>query len=170
MSQLEERLHGLESASRPLLLEEWQVAFRQPPPKNLSTKLMRRAAAYELQVKQLGGLPVSVRKRLREFALNDQQGRATELEPPKPQIKPGTKLLREWNGRTYEVEVVDNGFVWNEVTYKSLSAIAKAITGAHWSGPRFFGLQVTLDLPSTPDLKSTLHIRSAPDLQSTLDI
>ena len=170
MSQLEERLHELESASRPLLLENWQVVFRQPPPKNLSTKLIRRAVTYELQVKQQGGLPVSVRKNLREIALNDQQGFATELKPPKPQIKSGTKLLREWNGRTYEVEVLDVGFIWNGVTYKSLSAIARVITGAHWSGPRFFGLQVTLDLQSTPDLKSTLHIQSAPGLQSAPDI
>ena len=158
MNHLDERLFELESAPRALLLEEWQLAFGELPPKNLSTKLMRRAVTYEVQVKHLGGLPVSVRKSLCEIALNDQQGLATELKPPKPQIKPGTKLLREWNGRTYEVEAVDNGFVWNGVTYKSLSSIAKAITGAHWSGPRFFGLQSTLDLQSAPDLQSASDI------------
>jgi hypothetical protein len=58
----------------------------------------------------------------------------------KPSIKPGTRLVREWNGRTHHVEVLDKGFRWNDRTYRSLSSIAKAITGAHWSGPRFFGL------------------------------
>jgi len=152
MSCLDERLLELEIALRALLLEEWKLAFKKPPPKNLSTKLMRRAVVYELQVKHLGGLPVSVRKRLREISLHDQQGLVTDLKPPKPQIKPGTKLLREWNGRTYEVEALDVGFVWNGVTYKSLSSIARAITGAHWSGPRFFGLQSAPDLQSATDL------------------
>ena len=55
-------------------------------------------------------------------------------------MKPGTRLVREWNGRTYHVEVVADGFVWNGRTHRSLSAIAREITGAQWSGPRFFGL------------------------------
>ena len=62
--------------------------------------------------------------------------------PPasKPHLAPGTRLLREWNGRTHQVDVTDDGFVWNGETYRSLSAVARAITGARWSGPRFFGL------------------------------
>jgi hypothetical protein len=55
-------------------------------------------------------------------------------------IKPGTRLLREWNGRIHHVEAVDGGFVWNGKVHRSLSTIARAITGAHWSGPRFFGI------------------------------
>lgn len=63
--------------------------------------------------------------------------------PPKltPKLAPGTQLVREWNGRTWQVEVVKGGFVCRGKRYRSLSAIAKMITGAHWSGPRFFGLR-----------------------------
>ena len=59
---------------------------------------------------------------------------------PKPKTKLGTQLVREWNGRTHTVHVTDKGYVMSGVTYSSLSAAAKAITGAHWSGPRFFGV------------------------------
>ena len=152
MSNLDDRLLELEGASRALLLEEWQLAFKRPPPKNLSTKLIRRAVAYKLQIRHLGGLPKAARKNLREIAVNERQGLAAEIKPPRPQIKPGTKLLREWNGRTYEVEAVDNGFVWNGATHKSLSAIARAITGTHWSGPRFFGLRSASDPQSASAL------------------
>ena len=64
------------------------------------------------------------------------------IEPPPTRVPlcPGTRLLREWNGRQHFVEVVDKGFVFDGKTYRSLSAIARRITGAHWSGPRFFGL------------------------------
>jgi hypothetical protein len=55
-------------------------------------------------------------------------------------VRPGTRLMREWNGRMHLVDVTDNGFVFDGKTYRSLSAIARRITGAHWSGPRFFGL------------------------------
>jgi hypothetical protein len=56
-----------------------------------------------------------------------------------PTLTPGTRLIREWNGRTIAVEVRDDGFVWNDQSYRSLSQIAREVTGAHWSGPRFFG-------------------------------
>jgi hypothetical protein len=59
---------------------------------------------------------------------------------PIPTFRPGTRLVREWNGRTHVVDVSEDGFVFDGKTYGSLSAIAKRITGAHWSGPRFFGL------------------------------
>ena len=158
MSLLDKRLLEFERAPRALLLEEWQLTFKQHPPKNLSTKLMRRAVAYELQVKHLGGLPKAAHNSLRKTALGELKGLEIKIKPPRPQIKPGTKLLREWNGRTYEVEATDTGFVWNKTTYKSLSSIARAITGAHWSGPRFFGLQSASGLKSASDLKSTLDL------------
>ena len=59
----------------------------------------------------------------------------------RPQLKPGTRLLREWQGRTYEVVVLDDGFCWQGTQYRSLSAIARKITGTAWSGPLFFGLK-----------------------------
>ena len=59
---------------------------------------------------------------------------------PAESVSPGTHLVREWNGRTYQVEVIDNGYRFDGKTYPSLTTIAKRITGTHWSGPRFFGL------------------------------
>jgi hypothetical protein len=61
--------------------------------------------------------------------------------PPRPELKPGTRLMREWQGRTYDVLVLDDGFSWQNTQYRSLSALARKITGTAWSGPLFFGLK-----------------------------
>jgi hypothetical protein len=61
--------------------------------------------------------------------------------PPRPELKPGTRLMREWQGRTYDVLVLDDGFFWQNTQYRSLSAVARKITGTAWSGPLFFGLK-----------------------------
>src|SRR5204862_1884723 len=68
-----------------------------------------------------------------------QTGTANRL--PRPELKPGTRLIREWQGRTYDVLVIDDGFSWQNTRYRSLSAIARKITGTAWSGPLFFGLK-----------------------------
>ena len=65
---------------------------------------------------------------------------ATRTKPTSPGLKPGGRLIREWNGVTHIVDVAEDGFVWNGQTWRSLSVIAREITGTHWSGPRFFGL------------------------------
>ena len=86
-----------------------------------------------MQAQLRSGLPKGFDIKLAK-ALN---GRAATLAPA---LKSGARLLREWNGTTHVVDVLDEGFFWNEQHYRSLSAIARAITGARWSGPRFFGL------------------------------
>lgn len=94
-------------------------------------------------MRQTTGLSKRTKRKLIKLAAGDADASKKSSKPtasrlPKTQV--GTQLVREWNGRTYTVHVMDQGCVMNGVTYGSLSAVAKAITGAHWSGPRFFGV------------------------------
>jgi len=163
MSGIIDKLVLLQLAPRSELLDHWEVFFGIAAPKNLSTKLLRRAVIYELQVAEFGGLPHSISKQLKSHIKDGLNGIKTPFKPAPIQLKTGAKLLREWNGRSYEVEVTENGFIWNDKTYKSLSAIAKDITGAHWSGPRFFGLNLTPKQQPASDLQ-----QSALNQQATL--
>jgi hypothetical protein len=121
---------------RVALVAAWREAFRTPVPKGLSKALMRRFLAIEIQTRQQGGLSKKAKAALRHAS--DQVAR-----PKSTGLQPGAKLLREWNGVTHVVDVTEGGFIWKGTTYRSLSRIAREITGAHWSGPRFFGLTGT---------------------------
>lgn len=123
----------LEAMDRSELLDLWQEVFEEPAPKMLSQPFLRRFLAFELQARRQGGLSQRVRSAL-------EKGQAKKLTPASPAMKSGGRLLREWNGVTHVVDVSDAGFAWNGQSWRSLSAIAREITGAHWSGPRFFGL------------------------------
>ncbi|NNF73437.1 MAG: DUF2924 domain-containing protein [Rhodobacteraceae bacterium] len=116
-------------------LQDWEEAFGSPPPPYLSVAFLRKALAYEAQSKEHGGLPASTRRVLRQVA----KGRAV-TESTRQIARPGARLVREWNGRTYQVEVLTKGYRMDGRHWPSLSAIAKHITGTTWSGPRFFGL------------------------------
>ena len=120
---------------RPAVLAEWEAAFGSPPPAYLSVGFMQRAIAHERQCRAQGSLGAATRRALRLVA----QGKPVEEAAPK-QLAPGAHLVREWNGRTYQVVVTETGFEMDGRAWTSLSAIAKHITGATWSGPRFFGL------------------------------
>lgn len=120
---------------RPAVLLEWGAIFGSPPPPYLSVPFMRKAILYEEQCKALGGLPAATRRALRQIAA----GEDVSAVPP-AKLSTGAHLVREWNGRTYQVHVTEDGFELDGKQYASLSAIAKHITGATWSGPRFFGL------------------------------
>jgi len=98
---------------------------------------MKKAIGFEMQCKTFGYSSKSTERRLKAIAHGD-----VAKTPSAASIKPGTHLIREWNGRTYQVEATKEGYVLDGTTYRSLSAIAKKITGAHWSGPRFFGLAI----------------------------
>ncbi len=96
--------------------------------------LLARGIAYEMQVRQIGGLTPSERKALGALA----RGRSN----PSPRLlKVGTRLYRSWRGITQEILVLESGYSWRGKSYASLSEVARAITGTRWSGPRFFGLQ-----------------------------
>jgi hypothetical protein len=121
------------------LVERWVVLYHTPPPKGLGQRLLAQAIGYEMQAKRYGGLKPTVGRRLRKLGdapTNHEQGQGGSPSS----VQPGTRLVREWNGQTHMVEVVDKGFIWKGQRHRSLSAIARAITGARWSGPRFFGV------------------------------
>ena len=125
---------GLADLDRATLASRWKGLYGRPPPYKLSRQLMEKALAYEIQSKALGGMKASTRRALRSVLTGDK------VPAPYRSVAPGTRLIREWNGRTYEIEVIEGGFVWQSQTWRSLSRIAREITGSNWSGPRFFGL------------------------------
>ena len=125
---------GLVDQPRSALVDLWHEAFETKPPRGLSQAFLARLLAYDLQVQARGGLSPRLVKRLQATAAGDTP------RPAAPQLRPGAQLLRTWNGVTHRVDVVDDGYRYRGDIYRSLSAIAKRITGAHWSGPRFFGL------------------------------
>ncbi|WP_432449249.1 DUF2924 domain-containing protein [Aliiroseovarius marinus] len=128
----EQTIAAIDEMNRPGCLDLWREVFGRPPPKHLSPQFMKRVLIWELQNRELGRLPTKTKRRLQHIASN---------KTPAAQAKPGSHLVREWNGRTYQVEVVNGGYVLDGKSWRSLSAIANHITGAHWSGPRFFGVQ-----------------------------
>ena len=99
-----------------------------------------RAVAYRMQEVGLGGLRPGLQHQLRQIAQELKQTGVTRIRL-RPQLKAGTRLIREWQGRTYEVMVLEDGFSWQGTRYRSLTAIARQITGTAWSGPLFFGLK-----------------------------
>ena len=133
-AEIAARWEDLGQMDRAALRVAWAQAFGDAPPHFLSMIFMRKALIWHDQGRAFGGLKANVKR-----ALNSAAG-GKSVKPPAPVIKPGTHLVREWNGRRYQVEVRDDGFVMNGARYKSLSAIALQITGTTWSGPRFFGL------------------------------
>ena len=124
----------LAKLDRTALLERWRRAFGRDAPPRLSRSLMEKAIAYDLQTKAFGGLSSRTRRALRAAAKAD--GRSSLSKLPSR----GTRLIREWHGTVHEVEVLEDGYLWRGERHRSLSAIARAITGTKWSGPRFFGL------------------------------
>ncbi|MDQ8699231.1 DUF2924 domain-containing protein [Hyphomicrobium sp. LHD-15] len=116
---------------------EWRRHHKMPPPKRLSRDLLIRGIAFKLQERVLGGLSRSTLRKLEGLRSSE----ATAPAAASPSLRPGTKLIRDWGGETHSVLVLNSGFEWRGKTYRSLSTIARAITGAHWSGPRFFGLK-----------------------------
>ncbi len=140
LDRIREALARLPTASRAELSAEWLRLYRAEPPARLGRNLLMAAIAYRLQEQGLGGLRPESQRRLRNIAEQVSQGDEPVLTTL-PRLKPGTRLLREWQGRTHEVLVGDDGFVWQQARYRSLSQIARAITGTSWSGPVFFGLK-----------------------------
>ena len=136
---LDDNLHDLTELSRDQLVGSWQSLLRCDPPKGISTRLMVRAIAYEMQARQYGGLKSAIVRRLDKIAGGKTGGKA-EGAPRALALDPGARLVRDWNGVTHTVDVTDDGFEWQSQQYGSLSEIAREITGARWSGPRFFGL------------------------------
>ncbi|WP_310533301.1 DUF2924 domain-containing protein [Novosphingobium sp.] len=118
------------------LASAWADTFATPMP-DVATSLLRRALAHDRQERKFGGLPQVLRKRLETVAAHE----TSAMPEPPLRLKPGTRLMREWNGTMYTVLITADGFTFGGKTWRSLSMIARHITGARWSGPRFFGLK-----------------------------
>jgi len=136
MSKLDEDIAALAAMAPPQLRERWKELEGSPAP-SLGAPLLRRLLAQRMQERRHGGLSALVRRELLRIASGEQ---APSPSRSRPQLTTGTRLVREWNGRTIMVEVSDNGFHHAGRSWRSLSEIARHVTGAHWSGPRFFGL------------------------------
>ena len=134
-----ESLARLSAATIFELRGEWRRLHRAPPPMRLSRDLLMRGIIYKLQERPLGGLSKSIMRKLERLNL-DSEADAQKPAPP-ISLKAGTRLVREWRGVAYTVLVHADGFEWNGRRYRSLTIVAREITGAHWSDPRFFGLR-----------------------------
>ncbi len=134
---LDVTIRSLQEQTLYQLKEAWNMAFGTPPPRGISRKLMIRALAHDLQVRALGDL----KPRLLKTLLAHGSGQIAEGKTDKMKFAPGTRLVREWQGTSRVVDVVPDGYRWNNETYSSLSAVVRAITGTRWSGPVFFGLK-----------------------------
>ena len=115
------------------LRRQWRLVFGRMPPCGLSKDLLGRMIAARLQERVFGGLDPDSLRFLESLARHER--------PPRRQLKSGTVLVREYQGQRHTVTSLQDGFEWQGTTYSSLSAIARAITGTAWSGPRFFALQ-----------------------------
>jgi hypothetical protein len=131
---LAEELKILTRLGREDLIVWWVALYGGAPPPRISRNLMIRAVAYKMQERVHGGLSASTRR-----ALTDKSPSATTLPPP--ETRPGTVLLREWRGVTHQVAVVEGGVLYRGKRRRSLSEVARLITGSRWSGPTFFGLK-----------------------------
>ena len=126
------------------LRDLWQKEVGEKPPRSFGRELLALGIAYVRQERRYGGLrKASVRELDRLFG-RMLAGSNGECRAP-PLGRPGTILVREWQGATHHVTVVADGYVWNGRTHSSLSGIARAITGTKWNGPRFFGLREAND-------------------------
>lgn len=126
----------LAAMERDALLDLWRDCFGGSAPKGMSLSFLRRFLAFELQARAQGGLPAPLRAKLDRIDAGRDRA-------PTPSLTSGGRLLREWNGITHVVDVTPRGYLWQGKYHRSLSVIARAITGAHWSGPRFFGVKKT---------------------------
>ena len=120
---------------------EWRRLYRAHPPQRIGRRLLELGVAWKLQERVYGGFSAAMKRRLADLAKTmDENGDLAKTRTVR--LKPGAKLVREWRGVTHDVLVLEDDFQWRGQRWRSLSAIASEISGTHWSGPRFFGLQV----------------------------
>lgn len=137
---LETDIDGLERLSRDQLRTRWTKELAEKPPASIGHGILALGIAYARQERCHGGISGRVARELDRAPRSDL---TNGTSVPSPVLRSGTILVREWQGITHHVTAVDDGFVWNGQTHRSLSSIARAITGTKWNGPRFFGLRET---------------------------
>ncbi|MCL4711960.1 MAG: DUF2924 domain-containing protein [Pseudorhodoplanes sp.] len=137
------------AASLDELRREWRRLYKSEPPK-ISRDLLVMGIAYRHQEIEHGGIGKATLRKLQTLA---RTLRATGRVGPSSGLvlKPGARLIRKWHGRTHTVTVTEDGFEYGGMSYSSLTQIARKITGAHWSGPRFFGITAKGKKPQDGD-------------------
>ena len=153
-SELLRKIAALTALTAPQLRTEWRRLYRYQPPR-MSRDLLVRSIAYRMQALAYGGLSKATQRRL--IALTKELRANGGISDPGPRDRPGSRLVRDWRGRTHTVVESEDGFEYAGKPYSSLSKIAQAITGAHWSGPRFFGLNRS----KAPEIQSELNASDA---------
>jgi hypothetical protein len=133
---IEAEVDHIRSLGIDALRARWRLMFGHTPPQGLTKDIMGRMIAYRIQEGAFGGLDRQTIKLLDRLARGEKPG--TELSG---RLKPGTVLVREYQGERYTVTITPEGFSWNGAIYGSMSTIARTITGTAWNGPRFFGLR-----------------------------
>jgi hypothetical protein len=135
------KIEFLERLSRAELRILWEREFAEKPPRSLGRDILALGIAYARQEGRYGGLAKPVAKELDRLLARVLRDGASDGSLPTPLPRNGTVLVREWHGAIHHVTVLQDGFLWNGKTYRSLSSIARAITGTKWNGPRFFGMR-----------------------------
>ncbi len=133
------KLQALAEMDYDALRAEWRRLYRAHPPKRVARDLLMLGVAWKIQEQAYGGLGAAAKRRLADLAKTMERD-GDVIRNRVARLKPGAKLVREWRGEAHTVIVIDDGFEWKGRHWRSLSAIACEITGVHWSGPRFFGL------------------------------
>jgi len=135
-SELQRQIEGFRRLSRQQLRDRWCELYRAAPPAAFTPDLLARGIAWRLQEKALGGVPPEAR-----MMIEGGEGTRRPRRPSaRASLRPGNRLVRRWRGRTYVVEVTEEGLLYEGTCFLSLSVIATRITGTRWSGPKFFGL------------------------------
>ncbi len=148
------KLQALAEMNYDSLRAEWRRLYRAPPPKRVSRDLLMLGVAWKIQERAYGGLGAATKRRLADLAKTvERNGDVTRNRVAR--LKPGAKLIREWQGDTHTVIVLEDGFEWQGKRRRSLSAIAREITGVHWSGPRFFALNGKTMAPGGAEVEET---------------
>lgn len=141
-------IQELQNLSKEELIQKWQKVFKIEPPTHMKITFLIKHLSWELQAKEYGGLSVHTKKQLEKLA--QKMCKKTELNKSDIKntckntnldIRSGTKLIREYQGKKYEVSALEKGFEYKDKKYKSLSAIANEITGTRWNGKIFFGVK-----------------------------
>lgn len=165
--EIEQEIAELNDRTITELQVRWRELYSTAPPFKVRSGFLRYAIAYRLQERLYGGLSTKTKRLLRAVAKQRRERRKSSpgslpRHAPPPEVQrpaPGTQLIREWDGKLETVEVTEQGFNWAGQSYSTLSAVALAITGTKWSGPRFFGLKAPK--PSTMQAVDRRSVRQA---------
>lgn len=140
MSSFERKLADLDDMTPAQLRSEWRDCWRKPAPE-IGPDLLRRGIAWKRQSRMHGDLPPHVRRKIDVILVRLSAGKSA-VDGERISLRPGTRLVREWRGTMHQVVVLERGYEHEGRHYSSLTQVASAITGSHWSGPRFFDLRV----------------------------